>query len=87
MAKENAERFLVRKRYLQESLGDDALDLAPSGAPITRKSLEEDARLSSLHDSTPNDRFWSRQRGWQESLKVGTGLIDRMAQVDGKKAQ
>ena len=89
MRSERAERFMVRKRYLQENLGDDALDLPPSHAEekITRASLEEDARLSSLHNTTPQDHFWSRQRGWEESVRVGAYLIETMAQTDGKKQQ
>lgn len=90
MQKERAERFMVRKRYLQESLGEDALELPPSHADekITRASLEEDARLGSLHNRGPKDHFWSRQKGWEESVEVGLHLIDRMAPTEeGKKAQ
>ena len=89
MQKERAERFMVRKRYLQESLGEDALELPPSHAEekITRTSLEEDARLGSLHIRGPQDHFWSRQRGWEESVEVGAHLIERMAPTEGKKVQ
>ena len=88
MQKERAERMMVRKRYLQESLGDDALDLPPSDVEkISRASLEEDARQGSLGTSTPQDRFWARQKGWQESAQVGTGLIEKMAPAEDKKTQ
>ena len=89
MEKERGERFMVRKRYLQEQFGEDALELPPSGMAekITRQSLEEDARASSLKSSSASDRFWARQRGWEETTKVGAGLIDRMSPGEGKKVQ
>lgn len=52
---------------------------------ITRKSLEEDARNESLHDSTASSRFWSRQRGWQETEQVGVRMIEMMESSDDKK--
>lgn len=89
MQNERAERYMVRKRYLQESCGDDVLDVPPSAVEerITRESLEEDARLGSLRTTTAEDRFWSRQRTWEESAKVGAGLIAKMAPAEGKKQQ
>jgi anoctamin-10 len=44
---------------------------------ITRKSLEEDARLESLAEGGDPDvtRFWGRQRGWREAEKVGVDLL------------
>ena len=87
--KEKGEKFMVRKRYLQETLGENALDLPPSHSEekITRESLEEDARQGSLHDMGPQDHFWKRQQSWEESAKVGISLIEKMAPVDGKKNQ
>ena len=88
ISKERAERFMVRKRYLEEQFGDNALELPPStNEKITRQSLEEDARAGSLTSSSTTDRFWARQRGWQESVKVGQGMIDRMAADEDKKGQ
>ncbi|KAI9841087.1 MAG: hypothetical protein M1837_000991 [Sclerophora amabilis] len=95
--KERSERFLVRKRYLEESLGEQGI-LEPLSADdgggleekITRESLEEEARKGSLVDSTPQDRFWRRQRGWRESAKVGTGIIRKTTSAgkgEGKKSQ
>lgn len=104
MRKERSERFLVRRRFLENAgLGDAVKPLtSPSDSPlktlnsgisaganiaasITRKSLEDDARNDSLHDSTPSSRFWNRQRGWQESEQVGLRLIDVMESHDDKK--
>ena len=89
MQKERAERFMVRKRYLQESFGADALEIPPgdSGEKITRESLENDARMGTLRTTGPEDRFWARQRTWEESTKVGIGLIERMAPTEEKKVQ
>jgi anoctamin-10 len=89
MQKERAERLMVRKRYLEESLGSNATELPPSNTDekITRTSLEEEARKNSLGSSSAEDLFWRRQRGWEESVTVGKGLIDRMAPDEAKKDQ
>ncbi|KAI4185958.1 MAG: hypothetical protein L6R41_003802 [Letrouitia leprolyta] len=89
MEKERAERFMVRKRYLQDALGQDVLDVPPSHTEekITRASLEEDARQSSLRTTSPQDHFWSRQRSWEESAKVGANLIEKMVPKESKKQQ
>ena len=90
MEKERAERFMVRKRYLEDSLGKDVVDAPPNETEekITRESLEEDARQSTLHGGTgAHDHFWSRQKSWRESAKVGAGLIERMAAAESKKEQ
>ncbi|KAL8656248.1 MAG: hypothetical protein Q9210_000398 [Variospora velana] len=89
MEKERAERFMVRKRYLEDAMGQDVMD-APSNQmeeKITRAALEEDARQSSLRTTSPQDHFWSRQRSWEESAKVGASLIEKMAPKKTKKEQ
>ena len=89
MQKERAERYLLRKQYLQDSVGEDLMDLPPSHVEekITRTSLEEEARASSLHTMGPQDHFWKRQQSWEESAKVGAELIEKMAPAEGKKQQ
>ncbi|KAL9010051.1 MAG: hypothetical protein Q9173_004974 [Seirophora scorigena] len=89
MEKERAERFMVRKRYLQDAMGQDVMNAPPSQMEekITRASLEEDARQSSLRTTSPQDHFWSRQRSWEESAKVGVNLIEKMAPKETKKDQ
>ncbi|KAL8871021.1 MAG: hypothetical protein Q9174_003063 [Haloplaca sp. 1 TL-2023] len=88
MEKERGERFTVRKRYLQDALGHDVLDVpAHAEEKITRESLEEDARQSTLRKMGPQEHFWSRQRSWEESAKVGANLIEKMAPKEGKKQQ
>jgi anoctamin-10 len=91
--KERAERFMVRKRYLEEAglgsvlrPGMTSSPMSPLGdgksmqEQITRQSLEEDAREASMHDSTLSSRFWNRQRGWAETEKMGLHLIDMMTE-------
>lgn len=78
--KVRAERYLVRKRYLESSLHSPVDDAsieksAESAAGLSRAALENDARETSLHDSDPAERFWRRQRSWDESAKVGAGII------------
>ncbi|KAF1842573.1 DUF590-domain-containing protein [Cucurbitaria berberidis CBS 394.84] len=79
LQKERRDRFLVRKQYFEENLS--AMEKIPrmtdNGGEITRRSLEDDARQSSLSDSTPEGRFWGRQRGWRETATVAKGLIEQ----------
>ncbi|KAF2852794.1 DUF590-domain-containing protein [Plenodomus tracheiphilus IPT5] len=79
LQKERRERYLVRKKYFEENLTslEKMPRLSESGGEITRKSLEEDARQGSLRESTPEMRFWGRQKGWKESAAVARGLIER----------
>lgn len=88
--KEKAERYATRKRYLTETFGQDEAeetDLLESGKAekITREALEEDARAASLGDAGPEQRFWARQRGWEEVVQIGSGLIE--AEGLGKKGE
>jgi anoctamin-10 len=77
--KERRERYLIRKQFFEENLSSlkKIPSLSESGGEITRKSLEEDARQSSLRESTTESRFWGRQRGWQETASVGKTFIER----------
>ncbi|KAI8936796.1 hypothetical protein NX059_006039 [Plenodomus lindquistii] len=79
LQKERRERYLVRKKYFEENLTslEKMPRLSESGGEISRKSLEEDARQGSLRESTPEMRFWGRQRGWRESVAVARGLIEQ----------
>ena len=67
-------------------IGPDA-PLPTESEQITRASLEEEARQGSLKSSGAQDRFWGRQRSWEESARVGKGLIEKMAPREGKKDQ
>jgi anoctamin-10 len=86
--KERQERFLVRKRYLEESLGDQARKLGqPQNAlasleNVNRRTLEEEARASSQMGpgaQKVETRFWLRQRSWQETVREGARLIEAAA--------
>ncbi|KAJ5889064.1 hypothetical protein N7495_009105 [Penicillium taxi] len=91
--KERAERFLMRKRYLESTLraqaedeeADDNLSSEVSG--LTRSALEDDARRTSTHDTDSAERFWMRQRGWMEAAEVGSRIIQAQATAEHKKEQ
>jgi anoctamin-10 len=78
---------LVRQRYFSESLSESQKlpAVGKFGEKITRESLEEEARASSLKSSRLEDRFWARQRNWHETAQVGAGLIDRAAPTEEVK--
>ncbi|KAJ4305414.1 hypothetical protein N0V90_000945 [Kalmusia sp. IMI 367209] len=78
LQKERRERFLVRKQYFEENLKslERLPKMAEKGVEITRESLEEDARMGSLKESSDTERFWARQRGWRETVSVGKGFIE-----------
>lgn len=82
-------KYLERQKYFQESLS--ARSKLPAGlkdqnSAVTRESLEEEARQGSLKTSTPEERFWNRQRGYKEAVQVGQGLIDRSV-ADAKESK
>lgn len=77
--KERRAMFLTRRKYMKESLEKSKM-IPPPGEKaddITRTSLEDDARQSTLHSSTPEEKFWDRQRGWKEAAKMGKLFIER----------
>lgn len=80
--KERAERYMVRKRYLEENMAgrEDLSRGSVAGSvekeeAITRRSLEEEARAGGA--ATTEQRFWMRQRDWRESAMVGRTLIEK----------
>lgn len=85
LQKERRERYMVRKKYFDESLSQLSKfpTLKDAVEKIDRESLEEDARRTSL--ATPEERFWGRQRGPRETVKVGSAIIERMKPVESKK--
>lgn len=88
--KERREMFLVRQRYFSESLALSEKAKPPKIADlgdITRDSLEEEARQSSLRSSRVEDRFWARQRNWKETAQIGQMYIDSAAPEESKKSQ
>ncbi|KAI0176073.1 DUF590-domain-containing protein [Hypoxylon sp. FL1284] len=81
LQKERAERFAMRKRTLEESLGPEVTEtpLPPTpaaGEKITRESLEDEARkISTRGGGTPEQLFWLRQQGMDETIQIGRKLI------------
>jgi hypothetical protein len=91
--RERAERYLVRKRFLDSTIRaeadedkgpDDAVSLSPD---MSHAALEEDARQASLHGADPAERFWRRQHSWMESVKVGADMIHAQPAEGDKKEQ
>ncbi|KAK5169460.1 uncharacterized protein LTR77_005436 [Saxophila tyrrhenica] len=77
--KERRMNFVTRQKLMKESLEQTRM-VPPPGEKadeITRRSLEEDARQGSLHDASPREKFWDRQRGWKEAAKMGRLFIER----------
>jgi hypothetical protein len=85
----------MRKRYLESTLPaetdddkDDVESIAvPESSEISRASLEDDARHTSLHGVDPADRFWMHQHGWAESAKIGAGIIQAQPVKGSTKKQ
>ncbi|KAJ5085004.1 hypothetical protein N7532_009775 [Penicillium argentinense] len=90
-----AARYLMRKRYLDSTLRAEASDdqeeddgISASGpSEISRRALEDDARQSASHSTDPAERFWMRQRGWQESAQIGARIIQSQPSSDDSKKQ
>lgn len=91
--KERTERFLMRKRYLDSTIkaqndeDEEPEDPSADIPDISRESLEDDARASTLHHIDQAERFWSRQKGYSESAKVGAGIIKNQLAKANKKQQ
>jgi anoctamin-10 len=97
MKQDKQRKYLVRKRYVDESFkmisgktsaaaaGQKALDLDASGSfeKIDKESLEDHARDAA--SVSLEQRFWMRQKGWKETAQIGEALIGRMAEDDDKK--
>lgn len=88
LQKERKERYLTKKKLLGELLGQDVV-ATPGIATtekITREALEEEARQMSIRGhGTPEQKFWQRQRGLQETIDVGRRMIEQQA-AETKKA-
>lgn len=85
--KARREKYVLRKQYLEETLGDKMGRVAPRLASemINRESLEEEQRQNSLNTYAPATKFWMRQRGWQETAQVGASMIEVAAAPQAKK--
>lgn len=85
LQKERSERYLVRKKFIEESLGREAAEKADAGGitageKISRSTLEEEARQTTLRGhGTPEERFWQRQKGQAETIEIGKRYIQQAA--------
>ncbi|TVY84096.1 Uncharacterized protein LSUE1_G001428 [Lachnellula suecica] len=84
LQKERAERWAVRKQYLEDSIGQEAADKAASGGitsgeKISSSTLETVFGSGSSANGTPEQRFWLRQRGQDDSIAVGREFIAKAA--------
>ncbi|KAI0023060.1 DUF590-domain-containing protein [Xylariomycetidae sp. FL0641] len=91
LQKERAERFSMRKQLLRESLGPEAIEkpvppTPATGEKITREALEEEARkISTGQGGTPEQLFWLRQQGMDETIQIGRKLIS-LTNMDKQKS-
>ncbi|RDL31391.1 Plasma membrane stress response protein-like protein [Venustampulla echinocandica] len=87
LQRERAERFTIRRQYLQDSLGQEAAEEEKAAEGVTlakqtigRNILEEEARQSTLQGhGTPEERFWKRQQGPSETIAIGKMYIEKAA--------
>lgn len=87
--KARRDRFQTRQALFESSL-DKTRQLPPmseKAEEITRSSLEEEARQSSLATASPEEKFWNRQRNWRETAQIGCGLIERAVPDEKEMAQ
>ncbi|KND88807.1 Uncharacterized protein TOPH_06579 [Tolypocladium ophioglossoides CBS 100239] len=89
LQQERKDRYLMKKRMLQENLGQDVSEKASAPGvaateKISRAALEEEARAASIRSQgSPEEMFWQRQRGMDETIQVGRRLIEEGA-AEGK---
>ncbi|KAF4457012.1 hypothetical protein F53441_1027 [Fusarium austroafricanum] len=91
--KERKERFLMKRKLLEENIGQGASE--ESSVPgidqsekITREALEEEARQTSIRGhGTPEEMFWQRQRGMNETIDVGRRMIEQQATAAEKNGK
>lgn len=93
LQKERVERFLVRKQYISESMGqEEAQKAAPGGIAtgerVSRNTLEEAARQSTLKGhGTLDERFWQRQQAQDEVIAMGRQFIQQAAPTETKSKE
>ncbi|KAK0636921.1 plasma membrane channel protein [Bombardia bombarda] len=93
LQKERAERFAMRKQVLEQTFANRDLSENETYGPglsggekITRETLEEEARgLSVKGGASPEQLFWQRQRGADETIQIGRLLISEVAAANQTK--
>ncbi|KAF3927605.1 Anoctamin-10 [Arthrobotrys entomopaga] len=89
---ERKEKFMVRKRYLEESFGMES-ELIREEAEKTGGEYTGVGGVSTTQDGRPLDdgqlseKFWRSQSGWKDSVDLGVKIIDIVKSRDNKKKQ
>ena len=79
---------MLFRQYLEESMGQESADNAASGGiaageKISRSTLEAAARESTTKGhGTPEERFWQRQQGQDETIAIGKNYIAKVGTSD-----
>ncbi|KAI6710837.1 hypothetical protein JHW43_006631 [Diplocarpon mali] len=88
LQKERSERYLMRKKYLEETVGREQASLTAvggiaAGEKMSRNPLEDEARESTLwgHGAL-EENFWGRQRGQAETIAIGRAYIQKIFDMD-----
>lgn len=71
---ERRERYLVRKRFLEESFGREELEKRQSGAVGVSSSAVE---LEGIAKDEHEKKFWSAQRSSEDTAAAGKSIITR----------
>ncbi|KAK7420858.1 hypothetical protein QQZ08_010187 [Neonectria magnoliae] len=82
LQKEHRERYMTKKKLLGDHQSEGvSLNIGVATAEkITRGALEEEARQASINGhGSPEETFWQRQRGLQETIEVGRRMIEQQA--------
>lgn len=93
LQKERKEKYLMKKRLLEETLQQEVHEKAATpgiaqGEEITRAALEEEARKASKRGAGgPEDVFWQRQRGINDTIQVGRSMIAQQGSQSGNQTQ
>ena len=72
------------RQYLSESMGQEAAEKAAvggiaAGEKISGSTLDDAARESTLPGhGTPEERFWQRQQGQDETIAIGRKYIQKV---------
>jgi len=89
LQKERAERYTVRKQYIQESLGREAAQKVEAGGitageKISHSTLENGQ--NTMNVGTPEERFWMRQQDQADTIAIGRKYIQQAA-PDAKESK
>jgi hypothetical protein len=89
---ERKEKYMVRKRYLEESFGmENELireENEKTGGEYTGVGVVgEGGQGRILNDGDLSEQFWRSQSGWKDSVQAGIEIMDSMKRNTTKKEQ